>query len=99
MAWNGRYLVVGFASGDIPKIPLNLVLLKSCQIVGVFWGAFTQKHPQENVKQVSQLIDWFKNGKLHPHIHATYSLPEAPKALEEIMNRTVLGKVVIVMDD
>jgi len=96
IAWEGRYLVVGFAAGDIPKIPLNLALLKGCQIVGVFWGAFAQRDQAQNMGLTMQLIQWFNQGKLKPHIHATYSLEDAPKALEEMMARKVKGKVVIV---
>lgn len=97
IAWEGRYLVVGFAAGDIPKIPMNLALLKGCQIVGVFWGAFAQRDPGKNMGLTMQLIQWFTQGKLKPHIHGTYSLEDAPKALEEMMARKVKGKVVIVM--
>jgi NADPH2:quinone reductase len=99
MAWGGRYLVVGFAAGEIPRLPLNLPLLKGCAIIGVFWGAFTQKQPKRNFHQISQLTRWFNAGKLNPHIHATYPLVKAPYALEEIINRKVRGKIVIVMDD
>jgi len=97
MAWEGRYLVVGFAAGEIPKIPLNLVLLKGCAIVGVFWGSFAMKTPQKNMQNTMQLMQWYGEGKLKPHIHGIYSLAEAPKALEEMMNRKVKGKVVIGM--
>ena len=95
MAYNGRYLVVGFAAGDIPRIPLNLPLLKSCQIVGVFWGSFAQQFPQQNMANSMQLIQWYAAGKLNPHIHATYSLKNTSKALEEMMARKVKGKLVI----
>ena len=95
MAWEGRFLVIGFAAGDIPKIPLNLTLLKGCQIVGVFWGLFAQKFPKENLKNTEQLIFWFNEGKLKPHIHASYTLAEAPKAMQEMMERKVQGKVII----
>lgn len=98
IAWEGRYLVIGFAAGQIPKIPLNLALLKSCQIVGVFWGAFAQKFPGKNMQLMMQLIQWFNTGDIKPHIHATYPLEDAPKALEEMMARKVKGKVVITMD-
>lgn len=97
IAWEGRYLVIGFAAGDIPKIPLNLALLKSCQIVGVFWGAFAQKFPMENMQNTMQLITWFGEQKLNPHIHATYPLADAPQALEAMMQRKVSGKIVIEM--
>ena len=96
MTYNGRFLVVGFAAGDIPKIPLNLTLLKSCQIVGVFWGSFAQQFPQQNMANSMLLIQWYAEGKLKPHLHATYPLEQAPKALEEMMGRKVMGKVVVV---
>lgn len=95
MGWNGRYLVVGFAAGDIPKIPLNLMLLKSCQVVGVFWGAFAMKFPEENVANTMKLMQWHAEGKLKPHLHAVYPLADAAAALEEMMGRQVRGKVVI----
>ena len=97
MAWEGRFLVVGFAAGDIPKIPLNLALLKGCSIVGVFWGGFAMKTPQKNLQNTIELIQWYSEGKLKPHIHAVYPLADAPKALEEMMNRRVKGKIVIGM--
>jgi len=96
MTFNGRFLVVGFAAGDIPKIPLNLPLLKSCQIVGVFWGTFAQQFPNQNMANSMQLIQWYAGGKLKPHLHGTYPLVDAPKALEEMMGRKVMGKVVVV---
>lgn len=97
IGWEGRYLVIGFAAGEIPKIPLNLALLKGCQIVGVFWGAFAQRNPSANMQNTLELIQWFNEGKIKPHIHATYPLDEAPRALEEIMARRVQGKAVITM--
>lgn len=95
-AWKGRFLVVGFAAGDIPKIPLNLPLLKGCEIVGVFWGAFAQREMSENMANTMQLIQWFAKGQLKPHIHDTYSLERAPEALRALMERKVKGKVVVV---
>ncbi len=95
-AWEGRFLVIGFAAGDIPKIPLNLTLLKGCQIVGVFWGEFAKRFPKENMKNSLQLLEWVLKGQLKPHIHATYPLAETGKALEEMMARKVKGKVVVV---
>lgn len=97
IGWEGRYLVIGFAAGDIPKIPLNLALLKGCQIVGVFWGAYARKDPAGNMQNTHELIQWFDAGKLNPHIHATYPLADAAQALEEMMARKVKGKAVIVM--
>ncbi len=95
MAWEGRYLVVGFAAGDIPKVPLNLALLKGCAIVGVFWGSFAMKTPGKNMQNTIELMQWYEAGKLKPHIHKIYPLDQTSKALEEMMNRKVRGKVVI----
>ena len=95
MAWEGRFLVVGFAAGDIPRIPLNLALLKGCQIVGVFWGSWAMQFPNENMRNTMELIQWHAQGKLKPHIHAVYPLEEAQKAMEEMMQRKVRGKIVI----
>ncbi len=95
MAWNGRYLVVGFAAGDIPKIPLNLALLKGCSIVGVFWGAFTRNEPERNRRNNEELMQMYLQGKVEPHIHATYPLDRAAEALDEVMNKRVSGKVVL----
>ncbi len=95
MAWNGRFLVVGFAAGDIPKVPLNLTLLKGCSIVGVFWGAFTRKEPDNNRRNNEELMQLFVDGKVKPHIHATYPLEQAAQALNEVMYKRVSGKVVL----
>ena len=95
IGWEGRYLVVGFAAGEIPKIPLNLALLKGCQIVGVFWGSWAMQFPQDNIKNTMELVQWHAQGKLKPHIHAQYSLEEAQKAMQEMMDRKVRGKIVI----
>jgi len=93
--WKGRFLVVGFATGEIPKIPLNLALLKGCQIVGVFRGAFARKEPRKNMANMAQLIEWFVDGTVKPHIHAIYSLEETPQAIRSLMDRKVRGKVVV----
>ena len=95
-AWKGRFLVVGFAAGDIPKIPLNLALLKGCQIVGVFWGSHVMRFPKENLQNTMELMQMYAKGQLKPHIHAIYPLAKTPDALVEMMNRKVKGKVVIV---
>jgi NADPH:quinone reductase len=95
MAWNGRFLVVGFAAGDIPKIPLNLALLKGCSIVGVFWGAFTKNEAQKNRRNNDELMQLFVAGKVKPHIHATYPLERAAEALNEVLLKRVSGKVVL----
>jgi NADPH:quinone reductase len=96
IAWNGRMLVIGFAAGDIPRIPLNLTLLKGCSIVGVFWGSFTEREPLRNQEHLQELLTWFAQGKIKPHISATYSLDQAADALNDVMNRKVKGKVVLV---
>lgn len=95
MAWNGRFLVVGFAAGDIPKVPLNLALLKGCSIVGVFWGAFTRTEPDNNRRNNEELLQMYLDGKVKPHIHATYPLERAAEALNEVLNKRVIGKVVL----
>lgn len=96
MAWKGRYLVIGFAAGDIPRIPLNLTLLKGCSIVGVFWGAFAEREPRHNAENLRELLTWLAQGNLRPHISATYQLERAADALYDMMNRKVQGKVVLV---
>jgi NADPH:quinone reductase len=95
MAWKGRYLVVGFAAGEIPKIPLNLALLKGCSISGVFWGQFAEKEAGKSFQNIQELAGFFMQGKLKPHIHKLYSLEEAPDALWDLMNRKVVGKAII----
>jgi NADPH2:quinone reductase len=95
MAWNGRFLVVGFAAGSIPSIPLNLALLKGCSIVGVFWGAFTRNEPRRNEANLQELLAWFKAGKVKPYISARYPLERAADALRDVMERKVKGKVVL----
>ena len=95
MAWKGRFLVVGFASGDIPKVALNLTLLKGCSIVGVFWGAFTRNEPERNRENNWELMAMSAAGKIKPHIHATYPLERAAEALNEVLNKRVSGKVVL----
>ncbi len=98
MAWNGRYLVIGFASGEIPKLPANLPLLKGCSIVGVFWGRFSEKEPAKNVKNIQEIAGFLKKGALKPHIYKKYNLAETPDALWDLMNRKVIGKAVVVTD-
>jgi len=94
-AWNGRFLVVGFAAGDIPKVPLNLPLLKGASVVGVFWGVFAMKNPKANMQNSMTLMQWHAEGKLKPHIHAIYDLADTSEALEEMTNRTVKGKLIV----
>ena len=95
IAWRGRYLVVGFASGEIPKPPLNLVLLKSCDVLGVFWGLHTEKEPDLHRANMAMLLAWAEEGRIKPHIHAIYRFAEAASALNAIARRKVKGKVVL----
>jgi NADPH2:quinone reductase len=95
IAWRGRLLVVGFAAGEIPKIPLNLTLLKGCAIVGVFWGEFTKREPQAFADAMAKLSRWYGEGRLKPHISATFPLERAAEALALMAERKVKGKVVI----
>jgi NADPH2:quinone reductase len=95
LGWEGRYLVVGFAAGEIPKIPLNLVLLKSCDIRGVLWGAWVRREPQAQLALMSEIVRWCAQGKLSAHVHAVYPLAETAKALKAIADRKVMGKVVL----
>lgn len=95
MAWAGRFLVVGFAAGEIPKIPLNLPLLKSCQIAGVFWGSWAMQFPAESMANTLQLIQWHQEGNIQPHIDAVYDLKDTPLAMQAMMDRKIKGKVVI----
>lgn len=99
LAWRGRYLVVGFAGGDIPKIPLNLALLKGSSLVGVFWGMFAQKEAGLNQQNIQTLAEWAMIGKIKPHVSKLYALAEAPQALTDMMERRVIGKAVVVMPD
>jgi NADPH2:quinone reductase len=94
-AWRGRLLVIGFAAGDIPKIPLNLPLLKGTSIVGVFWGDFTRREPQAFAARMRQLGEWFQQGKLKPHVSETLPLDRAVEALRMMASRKVTGKVVL----
>jgi NADPH:quinone reductase len=95
MAWRGRYLVVGFANGEIPKIPLNLPLLKGCSLVGVFWGSLVRYEPAVAAAGVKELFEWLVAGKLRPEISARYALNDAPAALRAMLDRRVTGKVVV----
>ena len=95
LAWYGRYLVVGFAAGQIPKLPLNLVLLKSCDVRGVFWGSWTEREPAAHRANTADLVRWCAEGKLSAHVHAAYPLAEATQALKDIAERKVMGKVVL----
>jgi NADPH:quinone reductase len=95
LAWKGRLLVVGFASGEIPRPPLNIPLLKGCDIRGVYWGDFTVREPELHRENMAQLMNWTKSGVLSIHVHATYPLEDYRKAFDSIAKRQVLGKTLL----
>ena len=96
VAWRGRLLVVGFAAGDIPKIPLNLTLLKGCAIVGVFWGDFLRREPENFRASVEQLADWYREGKLRPLISERFPLSRAADAIKAMAERKAIGKLLVI---
>jgi len=95
IGWEGRFLVVGFAAGDIPKLPLNLVLLKNCDVRGVFWGAWSEREPEAHRANIAQLLTWCADGKLAVHIHRIFPLAQTAQALKAIAGRSVMGKVIL----
>ncbi|MEO0501379.1 MAG: NADPH:quinone oxidoreductase family protein, partial [Pseudomonadota bacterium] len=95
IAWKGRYLVVGFAAGDIPKLPLNLTLVKGAAIVGVFWGAFTAREPEVHQANMAELLGWLGEGKLKPYVSKRFPLSEGGAAIRWMMDRKAMGKVLI----
>ncbi len=97
LGWGGRYLVVGFAAGDIPKLPLNLVLLKGCDVRGVFWGSWTEREPAAHHANMADIVRWCAQGKLSGHVHASYPLADAAQAFGDIASRKAMGKVVLTM--
>jgi NADPH:quinone reductase len=97
MAWKGRFLVVGFAAGDIPQVPLNLALLKGCSIVGVFWGAFAEREPGVSMQNFQELLAWMQSGQLKQYVQKTYPLAEGGQALRDMIERRVVGKVIVTM--
>jgi NADPH2:quinone reductase len=96
IAWRGRHLVVGFAAGEIPRLPWNLMLLKGASVVGVFWGDFARREPQANLAAMRQLLGWITQGKLRPLVSKRYPLAQTAQALNDMAQRKVMGKVVIV---
>lgn len=96
MNWEGRFLVIGFPAG-IPKLPLNLTLLKSCDVRGVFWGAAVARDPKAHAQNCKELFDLYKAGKIRPHVSNSYPLDKAPDAIRELQDRKAQGKVVVVM--
>ena len=95
MAWNGRLLVIGFASGTIPKLPINLTLVKGYSLVGVFWGTFTMKEPQTFMENMIELMTWYGEGKVKVIVDEVFPLSETASALNKVMNRQVIGKVIL----
>ena len=93
--WRGRYLVIGFAAGQIPKLPLNLVMLKGCDVLGVFWGDAIVREPEAHRDNMEQLLAWVREGRIRPHLHAVYPIEETARALRELADRKVQGKVII----
>jgi NADPH:quinone reductase len=96
-AWNGRLLVVGFASGEIPRLPANLTLLKGSSIIGVFWGAWMARDPHAARVLHGELLTWIRDGRIRPRLHARYPLDDASRALRELLDRKVQGKTVLVV--
>jgi NADPH2:quinone reductase len=97
LAQFGRYLTVGFAAGEIPKIPLNLLLLKIASVVGSYWGPFIDALPERNAENMAELFDWYVQGKIKPHISQTYPLERVADAIEYVKQRRALGKTVLVV--
>jgi len=95
IAWAGRFLVIGFAAGEIPKLPLNLVLLKGCDIRGVFWGQFTERYPEKHRANMAELLTWCAEGKLSAHVHAVYPLARTAEALKALSDRKAMGKILL----
>jgi NADPH2:quinone reductase len=97
IAWGGRYLVIGFAAGEIPRLPLNLPLLKGASIIGVFWGEHIEREPERHRANMQRLLNWLRNKRLNPHIDYSCGLENAKLALEAIANRKIKGKAVVVI--
>ena len=95
VAWNGRILVIGFASGDIPSIPANLPLLKGSSVVGVFWGRFAEREPKTHMANTMELLQMFSEGHLRPHISDQFDLESAASAIQTLAERRAMGKVVV----
>lgn len=95
LGWEGRLLVIGFAAGPIPRIPLNLALLKSCDIRGVFWGAFNKNFPEQSAANFRKIIQWAAEGKISSHVHATFPLAKTAEAMQVLSSRQAMGKVIL----
>lgn len=99
LAWQGRHLVIGFAAGDIPKIPANLLLLKSADLLGVFWGAATKADPAHHSENLATLLNWCAQGKLRPHVSETFPMGQAVEAIRHVTDRKAKGKVVLTINN
>jgi NADPH2:quinone reductase len=95
MAWEGRYLVIGFAGGEITKMPLNLTLLKGCDIAGVFWGEFIRRNPGQLRTQIEELMSWVKEGRVSAYVDKIYSFAEVTDAFARLSGRQAMGKVLL----
>lgn len=95
LGWNGRHLIIGFAGGQIPSLPLNLPLVKGAAAIGVFWGAFTKHEPQAHAQNMATLFDWYVQGRLRPHVSRRFTLARTPEAIRWVMDRKATGKVVV----
>lgn len=95
LAWRGRLLVVGFANGEIPSLRVNLLLLKEASLVGVYWGEFAKREPKANARMIGELMGWLAQGRLKPRVSHVYPLHETPRALDELLHRRAIGKLVI----
>jgi NADPH2:quinone reductase len=96
LAWRGRLLVIGFAQGEIPQIPANLLLIKGTSAVGVFWGDFARREPKANSAMLMELFGWLAEGRLRPHVSKTFALQDVPAALRSLLDRQAVGKLVVV---
>ena len=95
LRWAGRHLVIGFAAGDLPKFAMNVVLLKSLDILGVYWGGWAERNPAGYRADMAQIVKWFADGRLSAQIHATYALADTAEAIRQIAGRKVMGKVIV----
>jgi NADPH:quinone reductase len=96
IAWRGRHVIIGFADGNVPSLPLNLPLLKGASLVGVFWGEFAKREPKNNAAGIKEILGWIGTGALKPRISKMYTLTDAPQALTDMAARKVIGKVVVI---
>ena len=99
MAWGGRFLVVGFAAGEVPKVPLNLALLKGCDIVGVFWGPAVTRDPAGHQRNVAAMMELWRSGRISPRVSAVYPLEDAVQAILDVGARKAVGRIVVTLNN